>query len=90
LTGAFNFGIWGMLVPEAGILAILFGTIPFLAVMQELARNVFIRQSWVGLPGCCLLPIPRPSSGFSCFSLTLLSPFSPPVYLRFAWTQLQV
>jgi hypothetical protein len=74
LTGAFNFGIWRMLMPEAIILAVLFGTVPLLAVFQTLARNR-VYQSVLGWTAW-LLPASYPATFVGLLLFVVNAPFA--------------
>ncbi|HKZ16531.1 MAG TPA: hypothetical protein VJ161_03560 [Geobacteraceae bacterium] len=74
LNSAFNFGIWAMLAPETGILAILFGAVPFLAVIPDLARNRIYHAvlGWVAW----LLPASYPATIVGLLLFLLNAPFA--------------
>jgi hypothetical protein len=73
-TSAFNFGIWGMLMPDAGILAVLFGTVPLLAVFQTLARNR-VYQAILGWTAW-LLPASYPATIVGLLLFAVNAPFA--------------
>jgi hypothetical protein len=73
-NSAFNLGIWCVLAPDAGILAILFGVVPFLAVFQHMARNR-IYQSILGWTAW-LLPASYPATIVGLLLFLLNAPFA--------------
>jgi hypothetical protein len=73
-TSAFNFGVWCMLVPKAGILAILIASVPFLAVFPVLARNR-VYQAVLGWTAW-LLPASYPATFVGLLLFVVNAPFA--------------